>query len=227
MAVEYDPKADLYVVLGIDAAATDEEITKAHRALIRALHPDRGGDPLRAVAVNVARDVLLVPAMRAHYDALRNAWHATAPRRQHVAGTRPLTDLDHSPVADRPRATSAEPRHQEQAATSTKRPQNGTVASTVPERRRAAVANLIDAMDGAFNVFLDIAAAAEGVDKQQMQDPVSRAAFLRSIVERTVKDPAELAPMEVTFAWMEQGHSDGTLEGLLARARAAIETADR
>lgn len=227
MAVEYDPKADLYVVLGIDAAATDEEITKAHRALIRELHPDRGGDPLRAVAVNVARDVLLAPEMRARYDAVRSTWLATAARGQHVAGTRSPTDLHHRPATERRRAASANPRQQGESTASAKRPQSGTVASAKPQQQRSPVANLIDAVDGAVNVFVDIAAAVEGVDREQIEDPVSRAAFVRGMVERTVKDPAELGSMEVAFAWMEQGPSDGTLEGLLARARAAIETADR
>lgn len=227
MAVEYDPKADLYVVLGIDAAATDEEITKAHRALIRELHPDRGGDPLRAVAVNVARDVLLAPEMRARYDAARKTWRATAAQEQHVAGTRPLTDLHRRPATERRHVAPGHPRHKENTRP---RPSDHRVApfgSAVPQQQRSAVANLIDAVDGAVNVFVDIAAAVEGVDRTQIQDPVSRAAFVRGMVERTVKDPAQLDSMEVAFAWMEQGQSDGTLEGLLARARAAIETADR
>jgi curved DNA-binding protein CbpA len=214
MAVEYDPKADLYVVLGIEATATDEEITKAHRALIRELHPDRGGDPARAVAVNVARDVLLSPEMRTRYDAARSTWRATAAQRQHAAGTRPLTDLHRRPATEHRRAASANPRQQGEGTASARRPQSGTVASAMSEQRRSAVANLVDAVDGAFNVFVDIAAAVEGVDREQMQDPVSRAAFVRGIVERTVKDPAELGSMEVAFAWMEQGPSDGTLEGL-------------
>lgn len=226
MAVEYDPKADLYVVLGIDAAATDEEITKAHRALIRELHPDRGGDPLRAVAVNVARDVL-APEMRARYDAARSTWRATAAQRQRVAGTRLPTDLHRRPATERRHAASASPRQQGESTASAKRPQSGTVASAEPQRQRSPVANLVDAVAGAVDVFVDIAAAVEGIDREQIQDPMSRATFVRGMVERTVKDPAELDSMEVAFAWMEQGPSDGTLEGLLVRARAAIETADR
>jgi curved DNA-binding protein CbpA len=74
MAVEYDPRADCYVTLGIEDSATDEDIKKAHRARIRALHPDRGGDAARATSVNLARDVLGDPSSRRTYDKARRAW---------------------------------------------------------------------------------------------------------------------------------------------------------
>jgi curved DNA-binding protein CbpA len=76
MAIEYDPKADYYEVLSIDVNATTEDIKKAHRARIRDLHPDRGGDTARATAVNVARAVLTDPNKRRDYDQARLAWKA-------------------------------------------------------------------------------------------------------------------------------------------------------
>jgi DnaJ domain len=76
MSVVFDPQADLYRVLGIESTANNEVIQKAHRSLIREVHPDRGGDPRRAAAVNGARDVLLDPVTRREYDQARAAWIA-------------------------------------------------------------------------------------------------------------------------------------------------------
>ena len=47
MVIEYDPTADYYAILGVDDDATAGDIKKAHRARIRDLHPDRGGDSAR------------------------------------------------------------------------------------------------------------------------------------------------------------------------------------
>jgi curved DNA-binding protein CbpA len=74
MAVEYEPKADYYAVLGINVNATAADIKKAHRVRIRDLHPDRGGDATRAPTVNIARDVLVDPNTRRAYDQARHAW---------------------------------------------------------------------------------------------------------------------------------------------------------
>jgi curved DNA-binding protein CbpA len=74
MVIEYDPTADYYAILGVDDDATAADIKKAHRARIRDLHPDRGGDSARATAVNVARGVLIDPDKRREYDRARLDW---------------------------------------------------------------------------------------------------------------------------------------------------------
>jgi curved DNA-binding protein CbpA len=75
MTVEYDPMTDHYVALGVGSMASHDEIKKAHRALIRELHPDCGGDAMPAAQVNIARDVLLDPVTREEYDRARREWH--------------------------------------------------------------------------------------------------------------------------------------------------------
>lgn len=75
MAAEYDPMTDHYVALGVGSMASHGEIKKAHRALIRELHPDCGGDAMPAAQVNIARDVLLNPVTREEYDRARREWH--------------------------------------------------------------------------------------------------------------------------------------------------------
>jgi curved DNA-binding protein CbpA len=74
IAIKYDPKADYYALLCVEVSASREDIKKAHRARISELHPDRGGDPAHASAVNVARDVLTDPDSRREYDKARRDW---------------------------------------------------------------------------------------------------------------------------------------------------------
>lgn len=57
-----------YTVLGVEPAATPEELKAAYRARIRALHPDVGGNNADAAAVNEAYRVLRDPVLRYDYD---------------------------------------------------------------------------------------------------------------------------------------------------------------
>ncbi|MFD2235596.1 hypothetical protein [Phaeospirillum tilakii] len=52
-------RAQAYAVLGLAPGATPAQVRAAHRRLIRANHPDRGGSTWIAAQLNQARDLLL------------------------------------------------------------------------------------------------------------------------------------------------------------------------
>jgi molecular chaperone DnaJ len=64
---------DLYKVLGVAKGASEEEIKKAHRKLVRKFHPDRNPDDPKAEEkfkeIQGAYDVLSDPDKRKEYDA--------------------------------------------------------------------------------------------------------------------------------------------------------------
>ncbi|MBC6414157.1 MAG: DnaJ domain-containing protein [Chromatiales bacterium] len=50
---------EAYKILGLEAGASREQITQAHRKLMQKFHPDRGGTPYMAAMINDAKRILL------------------------------------------------------------------------------------------------------------------------------------------------------------------------
>ena len=53
------PQEEARAILGVSASADEETIRSAHRRLVSAVHPDKGGSEELTRRINAARDTLL------------------------------------------------------------------------------------------------------------------------------------------------------------------------
>ncbi|MFC6355606.1 DnaJ domain-containing protein [Luethyella okanaganae] len=80
---EWSPYTDAYAVLGVPASASQDELRRAYRLLLRTTHPDMGGETARFQLLLLAWERLGEPERRTRYDragpASRAPRHAASP----------------------------------------------------------------------------------------------------------------------------------------------------
>lgn len=81
-----------YEVLGVSPSATDRELKRAFRILLRQTHPDAGGTAEKFHAVQIAWEKVGTPEARAAYDRARPFASADAPPVWSMPQERPRTD---------------------------------------------------------------------------------------------------------------------------------------
>ncbi|MCX6350578.1 MAG: J domain-containing protein [Bacteroidetes bacterium] len=68
--------SDYYGILGLEPTATEEQIKKSFRDLVRIYHPDRNNENksalLKFAAINEAYQILSEPQLKRQYDSGRN-----------------------------------------------------------------------------------------------------------------------------------------------------------
>ncbi len=66
---------DYYQILGVNEAASEDEIKKAYKKLAMKHHPDRGGDTKKFQQISEAYDTLSNPQKKSQYDAQKNGFN--------------------------------------------------------------------------------------------------------------------------------------------------------
>src|SRR4051794_10839198 len=87
-----------YEVLGVPRSATEDELRRAYRRLLRETHPDTGGESARFIAVQQAWGLVGTPEAREHYDRGHSPT-AAGPERPSWAPPKPPTTQAGRPAA--------------------------------------------------------------------------------------------------------------------------------